>query len=378
MKVYWWIFAYTSVVSLFGTYVYRRTNSEISDIKHRSDNKNIGLLFAVLTFALLIFFVGCRSEFNDTYYYRDVFQNYITGDLSQIKTIWQENTKSKYFLIIQCFFKRFISKEYTVWFFALAAFQIGAVIKLYYNYSVDYFMSSYLFIASSSFVWMMGGTRQFLAVSIVLYGIDFLVERKSAKFLVLVLIASLFHISAFVWIPIYFVCTSKPWSWKMVAFIAGIVIILFSLDTFTNILDEMLEETDYSGITSNFDASNGVNAIRVLVTCVPWALALICRKQIDKEDNDFLNICVNLSVVSTAVYILGMFTSGIIVGRIPMYFMLTNYILIPWILNNYFSPSLRFLTKSACILLYFLYFYYDMVIKGTGRYGSELLGIPYV
>ena len=378
MKVYWWIFAYTSMVSLFGTYVFKRTNREISDRKYHSSNKSIGLLFAVLTFALLIFFVGCRSEFNDTYYYRDVFQNYITGDLSQIKTIWQEDSKSKYFLIIQCLFKRFISKEYTVWFFALAVFQMGAVIKLYYNYSIDYFMSSYLFIASSSFVWMMGGTRQFLAVSIVLYGIDFLVERKTAKFLILVLIASLFHISAIVWIPIYFVCTSKPWSWKIIAFIAGMVIILFSLDTFTDVLDEMLEETDYSGITSTFDASNGVNAIRVLVTCVPWALALMCRKQINKENNDFLNICVNLSVVSTAVYILGMFTSGIIVGRIPMYFMLTNYILIPWVLNKYFSPSLRLLMKSACVVMYFLYFYYDMVIKGTGHYGSELLGIPYV
>ena len=378
MKVYWWIFAYTSMVSLFGTYVFKRTNREISDSKYHSSNKSIGLLFAVLTFALLIFFVGCRSEFNDTYYYRDVFQNYITGDLSQIKTIWQEDSKSKYFLIIQCLFKRFISKEYTVWFFALAVFQMGAVIKLYYNYSIDYFMSSYLFIASSSFVWMMGGTRQFLAVSIVLYGIDFLVERKMTKFLILVLIASLFHISAIVWIPIYFVCTSKPWSWKMIAFIASMVIILFSLDTFTDVLDEMLEETDYSDITSTFDASNGVNALRVLVTCVPWALALICRKQINKENNDFLNICVNLSVVSTSVYILGMFTSGIIVGRIPMYFMLTNYILIPWVINKYFSPSLRLLMKSACVVMYFLYFYYDMVIKGTGHYGSELLGIPYV
>ena len=164
----------------------------------------------------------------------------------------------------------------------------------------------------------------------------------------------------------------------MIAFIAGMVIILFSLDTFTDVLDEMLEETDYSGITSTFDASNGVNAIRVLVTCVPWVLALMCRKQINKENNDFLNICVNLSVVSTSVYVLGMFTSGIIVGRIPMYFMLTNYILIPWVLNKYFSPSLRLLMKSACVVMYFLYFYYDMVINGTGHYGSELLGIPYV
>lgn len=378
MTVYWWIFLYTSVVSFVGTAVKKNNKIVALNDETISNNKSIGLFFAIFTFALLIFFVGCRSEFNDTYYYRDIFKNYITGDLSQIKSIWQADSKSKYFLILQCIFKHFISKKYNVWFFALAIFQMGAVTKLYYKHSVDYFMSAYLFIASTSFVWLMGATRQFLAVSIVLYGIDYIAERKAFKFLALVLIASLFHVSALVWIPIYFICTSKPWSFKMLTFIFCMVVMLFFVDTFTTLLDEVLEETDYAGITSNFNSSNGVNGIRVLVTCVPWVLALICRKQIEAENNTFLNICVNLSVVSTAIYLLGMFTSGIIVGRLPIYFMLTNYILIPWIINKYFSYSSRTFMKWACIIMYFLYFYYDMVIKGTGHYGSEWLNIPYV
>ena len=378
MTVYWLAFAYTSIVSLFGTFVYnQKKRKSLYDIS-LGDNKSIGLFFAILTFAFLIIVIGCRSEFNDTYYYRDVFKNYITGNLSQIKTIWVSDSKSKFFLIIQCLFKHYISKDYNAWFFALAIFQMGAVIKLYYKYSVDYFLTSFLYVASTSFVWLMGGTRQFFAVSIVLYGIDYLVDRKAVKFLALVLIAALFHVSAIVWIPIYFICTGKPWSWKIIAFIVGMVLIIFSMDNFTDLLDEVLEDTSYSGMASNFDSSNGVNAMRVLVTCVPWGLALLCKKQIEDENNVFLNICVNLSVVSSAIYFVGMFTSGIIVGRIPMYFMLTNYLLIPWILNKYFSQSMKFIMKTACIVMYFLYFYYDMVIKGTGHYGSELLGIAYV
>lgn len=156
------------------------------------------------------------------------------------------------------------------------------------------------------------------------------------------------------------------------------VVILFFINTFTTLLDEVLEETNYAGITSNFNRSNGVNGIRVLVTCVPWVLALMCRKQIEAENNTFLNICVNLSVVATAIYLLGMFTSGIIVGRLPIYFMLTNYILIPWIINKYFAKLDKILIKLVCIIMYFFYFYYDMVINGTGHYGSEWLNIPYV
>lgn len=378
MTVYWWIFLYTSILSLFGTNIAKKNrNISLNDYKLEND-KSISLFFAILTFMLLIFFIGCRSEFNDTYYYRDIFKNYITGDLSQIKSIWKEDSKSKYFLILQCFFKCFVSKEYNIWFFALAIFSMGAVIKLYYNHSNDYFMSAYLFIASTSFLWLMSGARQFFAVSIILYGIDYVAERKTFKFLALVLIASLFHISALVWIPIYFICTSKPWSFKMMAFIACVLIMLFYVDTFTNLLDEVLEETDYADLTSNFNRSNGVNGIRVLVTCVPWVLALICRKQIESENNTFLNICVNLSVVSTSIYLIAMFTNGITIGRLPMYFMLINYILIPWIINKYFAKTDKALIKLACIIMYFLYFYYDMVIKGTGHYGSEWLNIPYV
>lgn len=378
MTVYWSIFLYTTVVSLFGTYVKRNNDEKLLNEDNNADSKSIGLFFAILTFALLIFFVGCRSEFNDTYYYRDIYKNFVTGNLSQIKEIWDSESKSKYFLIIQCIFKKFISKEYNIWFFALAIFNMGAVIKLYYKYSIDYFMSAYLFIASASFVWMMGATRQFFAASIVLYGIDLLVERKTFKFLLLVLIASLFHLSALVWIPIYFICTSKPWSFKMLAFIFCIIVIILFLDTFTGILDDLLEETTYANISEKFDPSKGVNGIRVLVTCVPWLLAFFCRKKIAAENNMFLNICVNLSVVSTAIYALAMFTSGIIVGRIPMYFMLTNYILIPWIINKCFVAENKMFLKFACIVMYFLYFYYDMVITGTGHYGSEWLNIPYV
>lgn len=374
MVIYWWILIYTSAVSFFGTSVNRKNLLE----EKCNQNKDVSLFIAILTFALLIFFVGSRSEFNDTYYYRELYKGYITTDLSQILKILKGTGKSKYFNSLQVLFKHFISQDYEYWFFALAIFEVGAVIKLYYRYSTDFFFSSYLFIASTSFLWLMSGTRQFFAVAIVLYGINNLVERKLIKFMFLVLFASLFHISALIWIPVYFFCNSEPWKWRMLLFVACAAIVLFSLSTFTNILEDVLEDTNYSGITSNFDSTNGVSAMRFYVSCVPWFLAFIFRKQIYEENNKFINICINLSVISSVIYFLGMFTSGIIVGRLPMYFMLTNYILIPWILNKYLFSSTKFLLKLLCIILYFVYFYYDMVIKGTGHYGSELLNIPYV
>lgn len=373
MTVYWWILIYTTIISFVGSSITRTRQGNTN----KNVNKSISLFMAILTFALLVYFVGFRSEFNDTYYYRQVYNGYITGDLSQIKDIWAEDSKSKYFNILQCLFKRFISKDYTVWFFFLAIFQIGAVIKLFYKYSCNYAMSSYLFITSTSFVWMMGGIRQFFAVCIVLYGFNYLIERKMIKFISLVLIASLFHVSALIWIPVYFICTSKPWGWRIILFVLGAITIIFSLDAFTNVLDNILADTNYEGLTNHFGSDDGVNPIRVLVSSVPWIIALLFRRRIEEENNLFLNISVNLSLISSAIYFIGMFTSGIIIGRLPMYFMLSNYILLPWLLDVMFKQPTKSIVKFACIVLYFAYFYYDMVIGGTGHYGSEVLGIAY-
>lgn len=378
MAVFWSILFYTSIVSFFGSTVNRIGRRDPLKKEYYSDKKNISLFCAILTFALLLFFVGCRSLINDTYLYRDVFENYISGDLSQIIDLWNGESKSKYFYIVQVLFKHFVSDNYTVFFFALGIFQIGAIIKLFYKYSDDYFMSSYLFITSGAFIWLMGGVRQFLAVTIVLYGIEYLIQRRTTKFMIIVLIAALFHVSALLWIPVYFVCTSKPWSLKIMLFILGIASLIVFMDSFTSLLDEVLVDTNYSELTDHFQEGNGGSFLRFLVSCVPWVLAFVCRKQVEEENNLFLDISINLSVISSSLYLVAMFTSGIIVGRLPIFFMLTNYLLLPWLLNKCFSPSIKFLLKLACIILYFIYFYYDMVIKGTGKYGSELLDIAYV
>lgn len=378
MAIYWWILIYTSVVSLFGTIVNKLNRKNPVKSEYYIDKRCISIFLAVLTFGLLVFFVGCRSEFNDTYYYRDLFENYITGNLSQIKEIYLSESKSKYFNIIQCLFKHYISDDYIIWFFAISLFEIGAIIKTFYKYSCNYFISSYLYITSGSFVWLMGGIRQYFAVCIVLYGLDFLIERKTVKFIALVLFASLFHVAILIWIPIYFVCISKPWNLKIILFAILSVGIIFSLDNFTSILDNILEETNYSDLTSHFAEGNGMNYIRFLVTCVPWLLSLVCKKQIAEEDNLFLNISVNLSFISSVIYFVGIFTSGIIVGRLPVCFNIVNLILLPWLLEKYYKQITGAFLKFSCYILYFLYFYYDMVVKGTGHYGSEVLNIPYV
>lgn len=378
MTIFLWLLLYTSAVSLYGSFVYRNRSAHIKSTYTRTmEYKNISLFMAIMTFAFLIVIVGCRSYYNDTVSYKVVFDRAITGDLSQVHEYWLRDDKAKYFYILQCFFKRFISKDYTVWFFALGIFEIGAVIKFFYKFSDSYFWSSYLYITSATFTWLMSGVRQYFAVCIVLYGVDLLFERKTVKFIILVLFASLFHFSALIWIPIYFICVVKPWSWRIYVFVVAVFLILFSLDNFTNILNELLEDTNYSNITDNFSTENGMGAIRMLVSAVPCALAFICKRKIEDENNQIINISVNISVVILCINMVATVTSGITIGRLPGYFMTFNLILIPFILNKGFSHIIRPFLKIGCASLYFLYFYYNFFVLSSNLYGSELLNILY-
>ena len=71
-------------------------------------------------------------------------------------------------------------------------------------------------------------------------------------------------------------------------------------------------------------------------------------------------ICANLSVVSAGLYVFSFFTSGILVGALPIYFSLANYILIPWFITEVFDSVSAFLIELGFVGVYSFFFYYQV------------------
>jgi hypothetical protein len=69
-----------------------------------------------------------------------------------------------------------------------------------------------------------------------------------------------------------------------------------------------------------------------------------------------------------------MFSNGI-VGRIPIYFQMFNYLLLPWLLKNAFDEDTSKTITTCCIIGFMAYFCYDMYIAGNGIYQSANLHI---
>lgn len=373
MPVWWTILAYTVAMSFFGTLIYnssKKTSPEAGiDSLHAENQRKISLFFAFVSFALLVFFVGQRSYIFDTYQYQYAYDNYYTGDLSQIKDLFSaENTdKGKGYTFLLILFKHFLHGTANDWFTFLAIFQIIPVVLFFYKYSVNFTLSSYFFITSGCVLWLVNGVRQFLAVTLILYFVDWIFKKKTFPFIIVVLIAATVHNTAVLWLPVYFLIHLKTWSKKFV-----ISSFILTVCAFFLINSSLFNDTNYSYIGTS--GGSGVNPLRVLFMSIPTCLAFYFRNDIKSKTNRNADICVNISVICTEMYIVGMFTNGV-VGRLPIYFELFNYILLPWMLENAVNEVTKKTIKLCLIVLFMLFFSYNMIIAGNGVYNSSSLNL---
>lgn len=321
-------------------------------------------VWAVVTFLPLIIWCGNRgADVADTGAYMDGFAKMpesFGGIGSYIETI----DKDRGFYFLSAVIKCLVGNHVNVYFLILATIQAGVLIYVYRKYSSRYLVSFFLFIASTDYIsWMFNGIRQFLAVTITFIGIKFILDKKYAKAIILILIASLMHQSALLVIPFIFIAQGKAWNKKTLLFMIVVIVAVAGIGQFTNVLDSMLAETQYKNVVSDWQSWNddGTNVLRVLVYAVPSILALIGLRFIRNEDDKVINLCTNMSIVSVGFYIVSMFTSGIFIGRLPIYFSLYSYILLPWEIDHMFTKRSARLVYTVMVIGYLGFYLYSML-----------------
>lgn len=374
MPVWWGIFAYMMIVSIFGMAMYksRVQNATLgpADDSSEVNYKSIGLFFALASFALLVYFAGQRSYIFDSTDYQYAYENYFSEDLNQVTNIIQgkNETKGPLYCILLVVFKHFTHGTYNDWFTFVALIQCVSIALFLYKYSINFTYSVYFFFTTSTFLWLVNGIRQFLAVSIILFFVDWLKERKTIPFIIVIIVAYFIHSSALFWIPIYFIINYEPWSKKFV-----ILSIIITIALFIYSRSSWVEDSDYAYLSTQANQV-GVKPLRVLVMAVPTIIAFIQRKKIKELTEPFVKVWINLSVITTECYMVGMFTSGTM-GRMPVYFQLYNLLLLPWLLKKAFDESMGKSILIVSLIGYFLYFWYDMYIAGNGIYNSRTLDL---
>lgn len=350
---------WVAVASLFSGGMYQKERV-LGKVERRAT-----WLYALIVMGPIIWMAAMRTAyFGDTLNYVRTFQGIPESFFAKIEYV-RGIKKDTAFYAFGALVSVFAGDRARVFLLLIALIQGFALMKTYRRYSCDYWFAIFVFVATTDvFSWMYNGIRQFTAVAITFLAAGYIFRKKYIRAMLVIGFASLFHQSALMMIPVIFIVQGKPWNWKTLLVIMGTLFAMTFSGAFTGMLDSALQDTQYRNVVSDWMRwqDDGTNPLRVLVYSMPTILSLFCRKKIIASGDRTVQVACNMGIVSTALYLISMVTSGIFMGRLPIYCSLyANGILLPWELKNVFGRSMR----TAAILCY-LGFYFVQVFIAWG------------
>ena len=354
---YWWLLIWLFLGGAFFGNIPKRRERLNGETVERWN-----LWPAILMVLPYIIWAGFRKDFGDTYVYRQGFQN-ASGSFLEVLSVFSGDSKDPGYYAFLNIMKAVLGNQEELYFTIIAAFQMLCVAFVFRKYSTNYWACIFLFIASTDYLsWMHNGMRQFIAVAIILCGFKYLVSKRYVPMILLILVASLFHGSALLMIPIIFIVQGHAWNRKTVIMLIATAVVIIFIDRFTPILNDLLQDTQYDDVMTNeiWATDDGTNILRVAVYSVPAILALFGLKYIRAANDPVMNICVNCSIVTMALYLVASVSSGIYIGRLPIYTTLQGYIALLWMIEQIFERKSAKLVRYVMYGAYLAFFYFQM------------------
>lgn len=226
--------------------------------------------------------------------------------------------------------------------------------KFIWRNSEDFYISWLVFICLGSMTFAMNGMRQAIAMAICLFSYEYAKRKKFISFLLVVLVAILFHKSALFFIIVYFVRNMKFNIKSLLILTTGIMLFFVFANRLAFLYDSMTGEDYFSA--ESFE-SGGV--ITMLIYIIAIILAFLANKRL-YDTNIFATLVI---VILGLVIYLSRFVSTQIYERMSYYFFSYLMILFPATFKA-FNPRDRILIKVFFVVFAFVLFAYR-ISKGA-------------
>ncbi len=354
---YWWL-----IIWLFAGGYLLNLIPKRHELLNEKEVERWDLLPAVGLILPYLIWAGTRTGVGDTELYRTLYLA-LEVDFTKIFEIFFSDTKDPGFTVLSMIMKSVLGNADVLFFLIIAAFQMISMALVFRRYSEDYWICIFLFIASTDFIsWPLNGMRQFIAVCIIFACFKWMLEKKYVPLIIAIVLAAQLHGSAYLMLPIIFLVQGKAWNKKVLFALLAVLVCLPFMSELEPYINDFLQNTQYDDILQNeiWSADNGTNFLRVLVYSVPALLSLFGLRYVRKADDPVINICVNCSVMTMAMYLVSAVTSGIYIGRLPIYTTLQGYIAVPWLIDRIFEKKTAVFVKIAMIGLFLIFFYIQL------------------
>ena len=318
------------------------------------------VLFFIL--GVFIFVAGGRFEFangGDWFIYKEyfvaapVFGNF--DDLVPLNLFFEPG-----FFVLTCFIKLF-SDNFLFYFFSIETISVALLyfsLKEYTRYPlVSLLLYFPLFFLSLDLI----AIRSLLAVQLFLYSIQFIVDKKLLKYCLILLIATLIHISAIVLFPMYFIL-NKFYSKKFVVIVIfiGFIFLLLKIDilTFISQYIPIAKITEYSDMASE-NGGSGLS-IKHIEFIFIVSLFIAFRQNLQSIYQKYFNVFFNMFFFYGIItfYFFGIPSFA---GRLKFFFLPSAFILLPYLLYFTIKNKTIFVTYfmlglySLAMIIYMMY-----------------------
>jgi hypothetical protein len=192
----------------------------------------------------------------------------------------------------------------------------------------------------------MSGIRQCISLNIFLISLKYIKNGPFLKYLIAIIVASLFHVTSLLLIPIYFLLRIKFKSWILVLLVVlGLTVSLIEIKWLIPFLSKVADLLNIQAVTNklyiyslrNDPRSYGLGFIFNLIIFI---FCIIKRKKL--ENNEMFNIFLNIYFMSMFFYYftweLNEFSS-----RFRLYFSVGNIVLFTYFMDVYSRKLNRFL-----------------------------------
>jgi hypothetical protein len=266
------------------------------------------------------------------------------GFIGLIKLVAFLGIPSNYVPFVVCW----IITALTLFFFYKAFIELS-------NYST---YSLFIFLSFCLYFQMMNQFRQMLAIAITLYAFKY-INSSWFKYGLLIIVAGMFHSSALIMLPFYFIVKVKISRKIIILYFSVCIVVILFFSKFTGLLMKISYGATYlnwSTYNGTFTVSSLFNLlVRIILLIISLNVYNILKVQNEKKYQAIYHmiiVCTILQFFTVMSYIF---------GRMTTYFFVYYILLLPEVIDLYRLKISKNSKRIYDVLIYTLLFIYQIV-----------------
>lgn len=331
------VFTLITILGLAGLFFQEKLEEKFPKI-------DVLLLFSTIIFVLLWIVAGFREGVGTDYYpYKDYFFK------TEVYTLFNNPFEWGYYLLNKII--NILTGNSRFIFLIVSFFILYVINKTILKHSPNYYLSILLFINLYFYFNSLNIMRQFIAIAIVFYSVQYIYQRDLKRFSISIVIASFFHLTSLFFWFMYFIVQKK---YKTYVYLLGILLsflFVFLFPYITNLLIVIMPRYE-AYLTNMFTSSSSYSVILIIISTLMFAYILLRNKEWEKENI----ILFNLVYIGLILNIAASF--NFLFYRVSIYFYIFVILLIPNLVQkvdkryrNWISAAIISVSIAYCIYL---------------------------